>query len=320
MNISGINRLYYYNKFGKRILLLGELHLNNGCQSTDENVVDVSDYIIGLVDTIPEDECLDVFLEGTYKKNSVITSFSSLGRTTSALRTKSAFDETKNLRVHYSDPRYIEQDGFIYVYPFTSALSSLKRAGMLKQFQQLVSKDDMLNAIDYLLTIKQVKNRKYFLKIFKVFQELGMIDQDLVDSISPWEEIYFKVVNKELSKLDKSTISKKLLISNLSNAYRHMAETLLETGDPYWEIFGLLTLIPIDIYNLSRMFVLFDDKPNDICNKPTVDNIIIFTGSVHISVYEYFLNISFEMKPEIFSSNESKHNLCLPVVNFDFWE
>jgi len=88
MNISGINRLIFYNMFGKRILLLGELHLEKGCPPEEENVIGVEEYIYELTERIPERECLDIFLEGSYKTRFIKGVRSGLEKTAEKLTKK----------------------------------------------------------------------------------------------------------------------------------------------------------------------------------------------------------------------------------------
>ena len=161
MNISGINQLVYYNNYGKRILLLGEAHITWGmCKPPIKNITHISDYIISLINEIPRNECLDIFLEGTYKTN-FVSGDSSLGKTTDMLEMLIKTHKPKNLRVHYTDPRYIKEDNFTYGYQLGD-----EDVDIPQSFRNIVSESDLLNALDYLLTIDRKKNRKYFIKIF----------------------------------------------------------------------------------------------------------------------------------------------------------
>lgn len=310
MEISGVNSLLLYRFDNKRILLLGETHHSkNKCSSRDS--VDVSKFVAELSKRIPEDQCLDIFLEGSYK-NPIFSGSSGLARTRVKL------EKQKSLRIHHVDPRMLldERSSIWDSY----GLPDIKDFSIVEsQFKELVSQNDLVKAIDYLLTIDQEENRKYFRKIFKVFEKLGLKKYNTTEF---WEKTYFKIINKELGKLDETIISREVLINNLRNAYHSLVASRAEgfKGNQYDEVFGLLIMVPMDIYTLSRMFVKFNEKPGSSCNKTSVDNIIVHSGSAHTLVYEYFLNTSFGIQPDIRETNKWKVDLCLAVPEFDFWD
>lgn len=330
MNISGINSLIHYKSINKRILLLGEAHHgNNECGPIYKNAVDVSAYIAELIEQIPQDECLDIFLEGTYKNPLSFPTESGLRRIKQVLNKTflSSFlesiklKEKKKLRIHHVDPRALLDDRSwiwnswnFYEVPRVPVMFEDSES----QFRALISKSDLRRAIDYLLTINQEENIFYFHKIFKVFEELGFE----INDVNFWEESYFKIINKELGKLDKTIISRETLISNLKDTYEHIIFNRPEgfdSGDEFDELFGLLVMVPMDVYTLSRMFVKFN-KQGGSCNKSTVDNIIIHSGNAHTLIYEHFLNTLFGIQPEVRETNKFVDDLCLLVPKFNFWD
>lgn len=126
MNVSGIDSLVYYKLGNKRILLLGECHsTDRWCEPSRENSIKVSDFVEEITERIPKEECLDIFFEGTYKK--IITGYkinSGLSQTSKKLEpppssyftlirdflTTWRFRKRKNLRIHYTDARFIPDE------------------------------------------------------------------------------------------------------------------------------------------------------------------------------------------------------------------
>src|SRR3989338_5252910 len=103
MDISGINRLLYYKFLNKRILLLGEVHEDTGCKSFSKDIKSIKDYLYSIVINIPKDNCLDLFLEGSYKEPIRQRNVSNLFK----IRNEFTKQKFKNFRVHNVDPRYM---------------------------------------------------------------------------------------------------------------------------------------------------------------------------------------------------------------------
>lgn len=310
MNISGINSLVFYKLKEKRILLLGERHSDEGkCKRTAKNIIDVSSYLSELTKKIPEEKCLDIFLEGSYKIFKKNIAVSGLVRTRNFFNHK----EFKNLRIHHTDVRSLD----ISQFPLDVLFEEMREmdTSILSQFLLNLTEVILYGAIDYLLGISKRENRKYFIKVFSIFN----LKKELFDFIESWEREYFGIVDKELKKLDKSLITRKKLVTNLSATYRHLVETNQKHSNIVI-LFGMLFAVPIDLYNLTRIFIKFDDKPRRICNNNlTVNNVIIYTGSTHTKIYKNFLNTTFNLEPEISKMNIKDDNLCLNIPKFDFW-
>lgn len=318
--VSGINSLFFFRIAGKRILLLGEAHtVERWCEENDEDDIKIQDFISEIVQRIPRNNCLDVFLEGCYKIDCLDVDISDISGISFTAKMLANPENTllrsllflkpakrKNLRIHRADPRMIYGEESSSNFDFT-VIRNRKRV-----LEGLIPNSTILKAVDYLLTINQRGNRSAFLKVVKAFRKTGNWEDP--EDIEIWEKSYFKIIEKELSKIDTTIISREKLISNLRSVYRY----LLENGSELPEY--LLMIVPMDLYVLSRMFIRFDDKPNTICNKPTIDNIIIHSGSTHTNVYQLFLTMTFEISPEISEENENLDDLCLPVRDFDFWE
>ena len=308
MNISGINSLVFYRTEHKRILLLGEVHsLEGECAPKTKNSVRVATYLKRLL-KIPNGECLDIFLEGSYKIP-IISRHSNLAKNISKL----SFVKLNNLRIHHTDPRVIISEGRKYS-PFAVMIILLLES---KNYEDVLSEEDLIKTLDYLLTINRKENRKYFLKLIRAFST----DPKVMRLFRFWEASYFKIITKELKKLDKTTMTRKKLLTNLSEVYHeNIREGTYQTKNKLVDLMLTLIALPIDLYNLSRMFIKFNKKRDSTCNKLTVDNIIIYTGSIHTQIYEKFFNRVFNTTPLIKSVNQSHADLCLPVPKFNFWE
>lgn len=322
MFVSGINSLVFYKIGEKRILLAGEFHNTENWCNSKKNPIGISDFVSGISRRIPEDECLDVFLEGAYKMSyPEISDSSGLSYLTKELepgnkilkflRLIDTKNKRKNLRVHHVDTRMMIDDS---VWSFGYKDYSVPINEISDQFQDSILVKDLLKVIDYLLTINRRGNREYFEKVFRKFEEFEAAKD--FEEIESWEKEYFKIIEKELKKLNTEIISRKILITNLRETYHQKIE---ESSDSYATAIGVILDIPMDLYILSRMFIRFDDKPSATCTKSTIDNIIIYSGSAHTETYRDFLNLSFRTEPQINISNSYIENLCLEIPDFDFW-
>lgn len=310
MNISGVNNLVHYNVRGKRILLLGESS-GEGCKWTQWNSVNVAKYVSKLVNKTPKGKCIDIFLEGGFKKIFLNESDSSTSKIRKTLGTK----PKKNLRVHNVDTKILPNDiGLTYQYPLMTMMSFFPE-NVPESFRIKLPEKVLLGALDYLLCFNKEKNQTYFNEIFRVIDEEFGVNFD--STIEIWEYIYFKTIEKELKKLDKEIISKKILIENLRTTYHYLIK---KSGKgSYNEILSLLLSVPMDLYTLSRMFIKFNEKQSEVCDKRTIENVIICADLVHTITYEHFLLITFKKEPEIRFTNESSSDLCLSVKDYDFW-
>lgn len=324
MIISGIVSLVSYNIFGKRILLLGEKHTTEGwCDPVDEDgmlTINVNDYILNLVSETPDEECIDVFLEGTYKeKSSIKFTRSGLFITRDELDFIFGSSENENIRIHHIDTRVIPENFWFdflkisqrkeYTFGYAEKLYFYN-----KNFRDSISESDIIGAIDYLLTINRKKNRQYFLKIAELMKKFLRIPP-MVSDFDSWEENYFKIIEKGFRKLNRSIMSRTKLITTLRIVYHHLIENKLDYS------MGILSMIPMDLYTLIRMFTEFNDKPSRVCNSNrTIKNIIIHSGSAHTEVYDFFLNTCFKINPEARFENTHKSVMCVFVKNFDFWK
>lgn len=309
MFISGLDKLSYYKfnrPISKRILFLGEIHESKGlCDPTVEDSITVPNFLLNLMKKIPKGERLDIFLEGFYKIGSFTESKdadSILVETGKMLEFIKSSCDCDQLRVHYADPRVVmEDDETFLTYPLGG------KAKYHKEIKELVTEQEILGAINYLLTINKEENQKHFIKVFKSIDQLGFATVEL---IKRWEIIYFKIIEKELSKLDESVVTRDKLISSLSKVYRYLLDERTFPKDRIIRLLKILLCLPMDVYILSRIFIRFKDET-------TIKNVVVYTGSGHIEVYEAFLFFVFNDYPDVESKSSDN---CLAVPKFDFWK
>ena len=109
--------------------------------------------------------------------------------------------------------------------------------------------------------------------------------ENTIDSDHPW-----KIIDKELAKMDKS-IDKTKMLETLLDAYMKMQNIY-----PY---FVLIMQIPMDIYFLSRLFIKFDKRKMktrgpESCRSAKyrqIKNAIMYGGAAHIMIYVTFFNL-----------------------------
>ena len=302
INILGIKRFSFYpNITGKRVLLLGEQHIIPGCPETKINVIPVSEYVQRAARQTPEGKCLDIFEEGSYKISTPFFVESGLEITRQMLFVLENTKQNKHLRVHHTDIRFPE----IIPYPIIMRGPKWNEKSPSKYF---------LPVIDYLLNIDKRRNKKYFNHLVDALRKFEIIKVSKQEKDS-WEKIYFDVMNKEFKKIDKKIITKKKLVTGLRQVYHN----LMNEGKESFS--GILKMLPMDIYNLTRLFINFNDKPGRSCNRLTIDNCIIHTGSAHTVVYEKFFELVFDQTPSLTRYDPSESSdLCLEIPGIDFWD
>ena len=330
MKISGVNSFYYYeNLKGKRVLLLGDVFCdaprNKTCTSDS---IDVADYVDSIIDDIPmfpKQECLDIFIQGSYKKSNdqVVMSCPGTRKMIEKIQPSGLIKKIvsslrqKRVRIHNTDPKSIPIKD--------SSWLNMRLQPKFPEVKGPIRSDPYLfnsiqRTIDHLLTIDKEENEKYFLQICDSFSRKDC------DELKQWEQKYFKVIEKELSKLDESIITREELVKGLRDVYSAIIDMTGTEYNPYPTIFPeqtasyLLTSAPTDLYNLARMFIKFDNKQRSSCDTTKVDNVIIYSIFTQASVYELFFYNTFGAIPDIRVENKNWDELCIEVPDFDFWE
>ena len=400
MDVAGINSLVFYKTPHQNILLLGEAHRIGKCPPEKQDVYSVGDYVEMIFESKPDDKCLDFFTEIPTKK-SYRTKHLNLMYNSGLDETYDFFfplsrNKKFKTRFHFIDARtldknFIDTNEIYEIFQdygpnspyslrelYKIAISrkkcedydfeDFKELGLEKEiiekFVEVVTIEDLLHVLAYLLDINAQINRDYFVKFIKaleffsgnkfftsykdLFRVIGYLlninpeinrdyfkrfkkaleiftgfrDKILTsyEDIEEWEEEYFKILRKELSKIDTSMIKvlefkKYLLRANLECVY-----SVKYFYSMYGELISCITTIPMDAYTLSRLFIKFkEDKPERACNGKPISHVIIHTGSYHTDIYDNFLEQVFG-PPEIRIKNEDNTDLCLEVPEFDFWE
>lgn len=330
--LSGPSQLTWYrNILGRRILLLGEYHLEEGLCTEDTQrkrsergigetrgtVMNVVDWIDHLVTTHPG-TCLDVLVESPYVMS-----------TQHGEQLRKDYRETYSLicpiyrmvdkfphshqrhkiqpcqfRYHFIDIRemdtqhlsvmsvwkhwwgnWIEEEGGddlrqIYyphrqgLYQYLLGLNSSYKS----MYNQLI--DHMYQIA---LTHPEMKTRST--------QEL----QQAYDHNRGFIDQYQKLIKKTIQKLDPQ-INQLLLRKILLSVYMD------DTGD----VFQTIHQIPMDLYCLLRIFMVYDETkmsrgpvPCRSSHSRINRNMIVLTGQAHTEIYKAWIDRYFQVTPEI---------------------
>ena len=309
--ISGINSLYFYrNVMGKRILLLGEAHISGTCKG---HHVEADRFVYDILNHTPSKKCLDIFIEGRYKYPLIINSKSSMNDVLNVLSNL----KRNNIRSHYSDPRVF--DDYIE-YPIISLFENIMKYDMSFDLKKAFGHLNIDMMISWLLMLSN-NGKKEFYKLFSIYNSLNIGSEISIKQIQEWEQKYFTVVKKELSKIDNNIINKTKLLRVLKHVYSNI-NTLPFTNSIFEVKIALLTATPMDVYILSRLFIRFNKRrPAYICETDTIDNCIIYSGANHSTIYKNFIYTLFNIKPSYKSVNKDPLDLCLPCSSkFNYWK
>lgn len=307
--LSGVTTFTFYpNYLNKKILLLGEIHrTDNLCKSVIGNV---NLWFMDLVKTSYQlNQCLDIFLEGSYKVlnddqfDCKIESYSSpLNSIHASLLylIKKNPELLNSCRIHLIDIRNISRNN-----NWINVLFPISRLGIDDTISEILAEhldrhqicelllgidqsDDLINTfIESLLDIQnEYKKTKY--------------DKDvLYNSIKE----YFVILNKEFSKTTIIDLKYKL--------YQYFTYNDDNT-------FSLILKISMDIYVLSRLFIKFDESKKYGTCKNTISNVIFHMGKAHLETYNHIFgleNATYNMK------SDQKLKQCLTFSEpFDFFQ
>ena len=339
---------FFPNINEKRILLLGESHNvkeiceENYCEGKKANckVYEVHEWLGDLAKNAPE--CLDFFLEIPYVlpygQTGGVKPLKDFNSGVSAIRDEfnqcwSYVTEKKetcysdHLRFHYIDLRghyeftqklSLVYFPFAYIYlkvgptVFNGAVISLDRE------HKTVSDERKKIIFSYLLGIgRNQKARTTFNYYVSNLAEVSGMTHPL-----PWEDfnkhmtLYYKKIDKELSKMNPN-IDKDKFLKILFDIY--IEKSIAEPS--------IIVTVPMDVYFLSRLFIIFDDKKlnrgplgcRDL-KYMEIKNTIVYGGGSHIKIYVEFLRRYFEVAPKI-SINQPYTNKCIKLdPPFDFFK
>ncbi len=340
--LSGSNTFAYFpNINGKRILLSGESHNVRKicepemCMERHKNckIYEIHNWLYDL--TLNSPECLDIFIEQEYRLKPIQTGgrpLKNYGSPLKAIRDQfkdcAAYSKIKcplnQLRYHYIDLRK-------YRNSIKSPLSRLHDSAR-KYGTEMNSEQILIN-----LKKKSGKiEKKYWEKRDKLYKYMLGIDRnksimllyknyinDIAESIGiaynfdefdQYMKIYYSIIDKEMSKMNP-IIDKDKFLMVLLNIYM---------DKPH--LWGPLHIMPQDIYFLSRLFIIFDQKKIQRgpigCRDPNyrqIKNVIFHGGSNHTDIYISFLKQYFMLEPSIYIKTESREKCIQFPKPFDFF-
>lgn len=325
MKLSGVTSFKWYRDVaGKRVLLIDEEDLF-GQECTGKSV-HVTQYIDTLIKEIPEGKCLDIFLELPYGKGlsdvsgkpknlqKVVSNFTgTVSKITRALK-------RKRVRVHNTDLTSIQKSKEVELFGLVNFMYGTTECNFGSEtcLDDLPSLKQIKGMIDYLLFVDRKVNVKHALKVFDI---LGKHKKENVDKLKGWVLVYDKIIAKELSKMDTTLMSTERLLKNLRDVYFEIIES---NSDDIERMFQIMSLVPVNLYNLARMFIKFDEsKKRSACPDAKVENIIIYSNVAGGStVYQRFFENLFALTPDVKETTVwgEPSVFCLTVKDFDFWK
>jgi hypothetical protein len=301
---------FYDNINGKRILLLGEVHNIYRLCNRKDNIYEIHNWLYDLAENAPE--CLDLFVEDIYmsakhKKN--LKNIKAYGAPIPAVRDKFINYNSQKSRYHQVDIRQgeVSEDPFISMYYFFAKKNINKLES--DELDIIISNFNKKNIISYILGIDTSEfNKDYYLEFLSAINKF--LGANFI--ISNKNKFPFKIIDKELSKMNKS-IDKHAFIQTLYKLY--IKQTLIHA----------LSTIFMDIYVLSRLFITFDklkmSRGPRACQKYIEPkNVIIYGGRDHIDVYANFFERFFKIKPIINIVNSTKNQCITLPKSFDFFQ
>lgn len=316
---------------GKRILLLGEHHNNKTLCSAatlkKEGSYQIQKWLVDICDAGRDlsNVCVDVLTESPYKydyelkdcgKKLLQDYRNPLYAITCELNElKKQGNLPKNMRYHNVDLRRYKDrtfpgtklhDALMKNSSTNTVITNDKNYNNIKIYYE----KNKISIISYLLGLDRSSfARNTYHKILSLL--LGLLNEEFdVDESISLEKDYFELIDKELSKMDKSIIPTE----------QRRREFLYALLDIYSEenMYTVLMVIPMDLYLLTRIFVVFDeDKMYRRCEKSrTMNYSIIYTGAAHTRYYRLFLEKFFGVKADVTVTGKRQ---CLKLNCFDFF-
>jgi len=318
--LIGPSLCYYfpYNLLkNRRILLLGEVHVNNGFPQTPailEKSNEVHIWLMNLVKNSPE--CIDLFVEHKYisrteshgepipfkqptKLIDYKTPLNAIRETFLPCYTRDrqlkniCFDP--NLRYHYVDVRTINENKWIL-----SHIYDIDRVYYHKQGQIVDRKyqdfNDKTQLIGYLLGLN---NNISLMSEYAhdLLPSLAGIPEKLIAYRAIFLQLMEEYFVKTTTSLDKPKFLKTILDIFINQKFLHYA----------------LICLPMDVYCLLRVFVTYkSDKlpmgPTGCVSNEYHKNIIIYGGFDHIQTYILFIKKYFQIQPIDYSQKMDIYN------------
>lgn len=318
--LSGISYFSFFrNVNGKRFLFLGEFHETRSLCKNGYST-EVQDWLYDLSQEAPE--CLDLFVETKYileetepfyeltyggLKNfhnpaeAILQNF----RNCNVRHNKVCRD---NLRFHFVDARYFLFSGHKVSNPlsnFAQLTYSYKRTADISYFASRVH--ELIAFLVYGWNRQNFHGENLFQYLIATLTDeisnTSYTSREFVET-TKYLELYFDLIRKELTKLPDKT-------RFLSVFYELKLRDIIEQ-DPNDLIVLLwgLALIPMDLYTLIRMFIVFEESKMQRspakCRKTSSPKYIIAEcGYFHAKFFNSFISTYFDIKPDILVDNDN---------------
>lgn len=311
--LSGINYFSFFSFVcGKKFLFLGEKH--NKIRQDNS----VEDWLEQLMLEAPD--CVDFFIEEHYiiKDNPVsITSRDLLAeKFKSSIRREGKIYSSDKFRLHYVDVRFFSVLDLTIAYPIAVLAEYADLRHIILRFP--ISRKNVEEILTFLVygweRIYSQEENAYWEFLSSLYKRL--FNKSFYSSrlyTPEYMNIFQDIIRKEIKKLsDRQKF--------LDLFFQLKLKTLL--GDSL-QFLKELTNIPMDLYTLIRMFVVFDESkmersPIGCRETMTPVNIIFEGGTHHCKFYTQFIDTYCEVEPDILI--ESKENSIKLEETFDFFD
>ena len=310
--ISGPSVFYFWkNIFNKQILLLGEDHyVRDICSEGDESALPTEEWIANL----NPDQCIDVFLESGYfhvgdpgwflgtlpdRKN---ISGPMNESTDKLFRIHARLKNIPNIRLHFSDLREMPQWGAQVANPmldiYKAYISGKGKTGKINtRLLEFMNGSQIMKMTNYILGVDSDSSTfdqfLYEISIIIYGTSDELQSRSITDEYKKYRSVYLPKLRKAFDKMQKE-VSVQTLIEVLPRCYQL---------DNPWFLFKMLWKIPMDAYNMARLFIQFDPRkirgPEVCLDENTVRRAIIYSGHAHTETYKCFLEAISGEKPTL---------------------
>ena len=337
--LSGPISFHFYPDIsGKRILLLGDKHVNESlCENqTSKGGYEVHKWLKDLSEIAPQ--CLDIFCEDEYYVHNLPPPPSPILPQTPSLNSKNQQRGGSQALKDYDNP--LSAVGSIFIpYMFNQKCSDIMRYHYI-DIRSFIHHDNSQSYIRNLFYYMddQISNNdmKYFnrkwdtiTKKDKLIKYYLGFDLTLKDLFIEYCQDCAKIAN---IKLDLDQIRNEIqIVWGLIS--KRLSKTTLDTNRFFSTILPILaressadciqTAI-MDVYTILRIFTRFQitniERGPLKCYQKEISNVIIYAGNFHIQVYVQFFQDYFEIKPLINHPNQNDTQCIQLEKPFDYFQ
>ncbi len=294
------------------------------------------------------EECIDIYIEEFYKTKQFtrfnlsleydkvrygMNNFLNLNKLRTTFRgcndRNKLFCKYENTRIHFSDPRVIHKTNVIdYSGSIDKYIKNINDGSILTTpelylmetnistncYQLPTNYPKFKEVIKFLIGWKREEKYKNYYCDYISYITGGYSFNILINN---WSEEYFKIIDKEKKKIKNFSIEK--IYKTLYKIYENYYENNIFTT------FLITLCIPMDIYFIFRYLMNFKKSnmnrgPSGCRDTDYSKNTIIYCGFSHAETYRNFINIFFDIEPEInIQQNINVFNSCLELPDeFEF--